>query len=77
MIEHLTDGYLAKLKSSEDLAEGIVLLLTKPDLLQKMKVICRERAVTYFSEEHIGKKYVELYDSIYKSVSTPNNHLND
>jgi glycosyltransferase involved in cell wall biosynthesis len=70
MIEHLTNGYLADLQSSEDLAEGIALLLTKPELLRKMKINCRERAVNYFNEEHIAKKYVELYENIYKSGAT-------
>ncbi|UCH65665.1 MAG: glycosyltransferase family 4 protein [Ignavibacterium sp.] len=64
MIEHLKNGYLATLQSSEDLAEGIVLLLTKPDLLQEMKAASRERAVEYFNEEYIAKKYIELYKSI-------------
>ena len=64
MIEHFANGYLADLQSYEDLAEGIVLLLTKPGLLKNMKANCRERALQNFNEEYIAKQYVEVYENI-------------
>ncbi len=44
MIDHLEDGYLAKLKSPEDLAKGINTLLSNPDMLLKLKLACRVKS---------------------------------
>lgn len=64
MIEHLKNGYLAKLKSSEDLAGGIVTLLSDSGLLLKMKKKCRETALEKFNETTIGNQYLEFYKEV-------------
>jgi len=57
MIEHLKNGYLAKLKSSEDLAAGIVALLSDSGLRLKMREKCRNDALEKFNETTIVNQY--------------------
>ncbi|MGB5848611.1 MAG: glycosyltransferase family 4 protein [Ignavibacteriaceae bacterium] len=64
MIEHLKNGYLAELKSSEDLAAGIVALLSDSELLLKMKEKCRETALNKFNEETIANQYSAFYNEL-------------
>ena len=64
MIEHLKNGYLAKLKSSEDLATGMVTLLSDPKELLKMKEKCRETALEKFNEESIANQYSAYYNEL-------------
>jgi glycosyltransferase involved in cell wall biosynthesis len=73
MVEHLKNGYLAELKSSEDLAAGIVTLLSDSELLLKMKVKCRETALNKFSEETIANQYSAYYNELLgKKTNSPN-----
>ncbi len=64
MIEHLKNGYLAELKSSEDLAAGIVTLLSDPKALLRMKEKCRETALEKFNEETIANQYSAFYNEL-------------
>ncbi len=64
MIEHLKNGYLAKLKSPEDLAVGIVTVLSDSELLLKMKQKCREIAIEKFTEETIADQYSAFYNEL-------------
>lgn len=64
MIEHLKNGYLAELKSSEDLAAGMVTLLSDPKVLLKMKEKCRETALEKFNEETIANQYSAYYKEL-------------
>ena len=64
MIEHLKNGYLAELKSSEDLAEGIIALLSDSELRQKMREKCREIAIEKFNEKTITDQYSEFYNEV-------------
>jgi glycosyltransferase involved in cell wall biosynthesis len=73
MIEHLKNGYLAELKSSQDLAAGIVTLLSDSELLLKMKVKCRETALNKFNEESIAKQYSAYYSELLaEQTNAPN-----
>ena len=73
MIEHLKNGYLAELKSSEDLAAGIVTLLSNSELLLKMKVKCRETALNKFNEETIAHQYSAYYNELLvEQTNAPN-----
>lgn len=64
MIEHLKNGYLTKLKSSEDLAAGIVALLSDPGLRLKMREKCRNDAVEKFNETTIVNQYSTFYNEL-------------
>jgi glycosyltransferase involved in cell wall biosynthesis len=73
MIEHLKNGYLAELKSSEDLAAGIVALLSDSELLLKMKEKCRETALNKFNEETIANQYSAFYNELLtEQTNAPN-----
>jgi glycosyltransferase involved in cell wall biosynthesis len=64
MIEHFVNGYLAELKSSEDLAAGIVTLLSDSELLLKMKEKCRKTALEKFNEGTIANQYSVFYNEL-------------
>lgn len=64
MIEHLKNGYLAELKSSEDLAAGIVALLSDPGLRLKMREKCRNDALEKFNETTIVNQYSTFYNEL-------------
>jgi len=64
MIDHLEDGYLAKLESSEDLAKGINTLLSNPDMLVKFRLACRVKAEKLYNEDKVAHQYKELYNKI-------------
>jgi len=73
MIEHLKNGYLAELRSSEDLAAGMVSLLSDPKVLLKMKEKCRETALEKFNEETIANQYSEYYKELLaEQTNAPN-----
>ncbi len=62
MIEHKKNGYLAKYKSTEDLAEGIYWVLFQTD--NSIKKHARQKAIINYSEETISKTYLKLYDEL-------------
>ena len=64
MIDHLENGYLAELKSSEDLAKGINTLLSNPDMFVKFSLACRVKAEKLYNEDKIAHQYKELYNKI-------------
>ncbi|GBD87578.1 D-inositol 3-phosphate glycosyltransferase [bacterium BMS3Abin03] len=64
MIEHLKNGYLAGLRYPEDFAKGIVSLLSDFELLDRMKINCRETALTKFNEAGIANQYSDFYKNI-------------
>ncbi len=73
MIDHLKNGYLAELRSSEDLAAGMVSLLSDPKVLLKMKEKCRETALEKFNEETIANQYSEYYKELLaEQTNAPN-----
>jgi len=64
MIEHLKNGYLARLTSSEDLANGIVSIISDPELLNRMRNNCRETALAKFNEATIANQYSAYYNEV-------------
>jgi glycosyltransferase involved in cell wall biosynthesis len=64
MIDHLENGYLAKLIASEDLARGINTLLGNPDMLVKFRTACREKAEKLYNEDKVSNQYLEFYNKI-------------
>ena len=63
MIDHLNTGYLAKYKSSEDLAKGIEFVLQEADY-QALCDNSRKKVIENYSEEVVAKKYQEVYQSM-------------
>lgn len=63
MIDHLHNGYVARYKSAEDLANGIHWTLNDPGYESLCEEACR-KAVTHYSEHVIAKKFIELYNKV-------------
>ena len=63
IVEQIDDrtGWMFDVGDSQKLAEIVNSLPDKREELDNMRVQCREKAVTYFSEEDMLKKYYELY----------------
>lgn len=64
MIDHMQNGILAEIKSSEDLAKGINLLLEDKELREKFSAASREKVVNNFNQKLVAEKYLEVYKSI-------------
>lgn len=58
LIEHERTGYLATYKEEQDFANGIEYLLQNFNTLSGN---CRKKTLMEFSEEVVGKKYLEVY----------------
>lgn len=65
MVGHKQNGYLAKYKSSEDLASGIEWVLSNNanNLLGKA---AREKVLQCYSEKVVAEKYIQLYQTLLK-----------
>lgn len=63
MIDHLHNGYVARYRSSEDLANGIYWTLTDPGYASLSEEACR-KALTHYSEHVIAKKFTDLYNKV-------------
>ncbi|MEG1579882.1 MAG: glycosyltransferase family 4 protein [Bacteroidaceae bacterium] len=66
MIDHLQNGYVAQYKEADDLAKGILWILTHENYEELSKAACRKARNTY-SEQTIAKKYINVYDKITNS----------
>lgn len=60
MIDHKLNGYVAEYKNAEDLANGILWSLGNADELSEK---AREKAIKFYNEKRIARKYIELYES--------------
>ncbi len=63
MVTHKETGYLAEVKNSLSLANGIYNMLFFDD--EKRQMI-RERAVTQFGEEIVARQYIDVYNKALK-----------
>ncbi|MBC3787274.1 glycosyltransferase [Spirosoma utsteinense] len=63
MIDHQQNGYLAAVGSAQELADGLAFILTHPEpgLLRQQ---ARRSAEGRFSEVHIARQHIELYQSL-------------
>ncbi len=64
MIEHNLNGILATPRSSEELANGIKLLLTDDNLRKTFGFNARDKVVKNFDERIIAERYLEVYKSL-------------
>lgn len=60
IIDHRDNGYLAKYKSAEDLANGIIYFLEKVKIVDNLQFKCREKIVSNFSREVVVSQHVQL-----------------
>ena len=63
MIDHLHNGYVARYRSSEDLANGIYWTLTDPGYAS-LSAEAYRKASTHYSERVIAKKFTDLYNKV-------------
>lgn len=63
MIDHLHNGYVAKYKSAENLAEGIYWILTgaEDSLLSEQ---ASRKVISNYSESKVAKQYIEIYNKV-------------
>ena len=61
MIEHQTNGYLAKERDDASLAEGILWCLNNNEQLGKA---ARAKVLGSFTLEAVGRQYMGLYESV-------------
>lgn len=60
MIDHLSNGYVAKYQSSEDLADGILHILTHPNA-DELRNNARKKVLECYSESVVAERYGEVY----------------
>jgi glycosyltransferase involved in cell wall biosynthesis len=65
MVDHLQNGYLAELKNTGELANGIHWVEKHSDL-SLLHNTCRKKVVENFSNEVVSAKYIEFYRSMLK-----------
>ena len=66
MILHKKNGYLARYRSSEDIARGIKWILEDKKRLKKLSENAREKVLKNYTYGIIGTKYLNLYESLLK-----------
>ena len=63
MIDHKENGFLARYKNVEDLAEGIRYVLN-PENHERLSKAAREKVMQQYSEKSVAQKYVAVYEQI-------------
>ncbi|MDR3246873.1 MAG: glycosyltransferase, partial [Prevotellaceae bacterium] len=61
MIDHKINGYVAKYKSAEDLATGIIWCLENCD---NLSAEARKKALNHYSENIVAEQYIDLYNKL-------------
>ena len=63
MIDHLKNGYVAKYKDTEDLAEGIKWIIDSRESLQ-LSEACIRKVHDCYQESVVAGRYIDLYRSL-------------
>ncbi|HJP63859.1 MAG TPA: glycosyltransferase [Mucilaginibacter sp.] len=63
MVQHEQNGYLSEYRSSESFVDGMQWIINHPDR-EKLQQNARQTVVEKFSEEVIGKKHIEVYQTL-------------
>ena len=63
MIDHLHNGYVARYRSAEDLANGICWSLTEGDY-QSLSTEARRKTLSTYAEHVVAMKYIGIYNHI-------------
>jgi len=64
MVDHLQNGYLAQLKSSSDLANGIYYCIKDKENTQKLSDNARKKVLSSFTPEKVANMYKGFYESL-------------
>lgn len=67
-VRHMETGYLAQAEATDDMAQGISYFLNDADLRRKCQENCRSFAVQEYSLRTQAKRYLELYQSLVKTI---------
>ncbi|MNU79752.1 putative teichuronic acid biosynthesis glycosyltransferase TuaC [compost metagenome] len=60
IIDHKNNGYLAEYKSAEDLINGIIWIISEPEISNK----CISKIENTFSENLVAEKFIQLYSQL-------------
>ena len=63
MIDHLHNGYVARYRSAEDLANGLCWSLTEGDY-QSLSTEARRKVLSTYTEHVVAMKYIGIYNHI-------------
>lgn len=63
MIDHQKNGYLAKYKDVDDLANGIHWVLDEADK-ETLKTNCIQKVMANYSQRSVAMKYIEVYNQV-------------
>jgi len=66
MVDHLKNGYLARVSSVEDLTNGIKWYLNNRSDSGSLRFTARDKVIKFFSKEIAAVKYRELYENLIK-----------
>jgi glycosyltransferase involved in cell wall biosynthesis len=69
MVDNGKNGILTKLKSVEELAGGILKIISDDDLQGKMSIASREKIVNVFSQASVVGKYKVLYNNLIQNLT--------
>jgi len=67
IVRHMETGYLARYMDPEDLARGIVTILTNENLRTAMRLRCKAVADTEYSLDLQSRRYQDLYEGILRA----------
>jgi len=70
LIEHQYNGYMARPFESEDLANGIALILADAERSHELSSRCREK-VAEFSLDRVAGRYIDLYNNLLAIRNSP------
>lgn len=65
MIDHTVNGYVADYKNSDDLAEGIMWVLSNPDY-QQLSSSAVKKVEGSYSEGIVAMQYIQIYNNVCK-----------
>jgi glycosyltransferase involved in cell wall biosynthesis len=69
LITPLITGYMAQLRDSADLAQGVFHVLSASDL-PRMRAACRDAAVRLHDPSRVAKQHLDLYAMLKAEAST-------
>jgi len=69
MVDNGKNGILTKLKSVEELAGGILKIISDDDLQGKMSIASREKILNAFDQASVVRKYKELYNNLIQNLT--------
>jgi glycosyltransferase involved in cell wall biosynthesis len=71
MIDHQSNGYLAKAFEVDDLTRGIEWILEQPEPKARLRENARIKAAHHFALETIAIRHAELYRDLVPAPETP------